>query len=53
MEDKDKRAVSMKMLRNSPEAFHKAMDEFNKALEKELMETTMKKYPRKKLNLSK
>jgi len=55
MEDRDKIAMSIEMLRISQEAFDEAMDEFNKTLEKELMfdKTTMKKYPKKKLNLSK
>lgn len=55
MEDKDKISISMDILRNSQKAFDKAMDEFNETLQKDLIfnKTTMKKYPKKKLNLSK
>ena len=55
MEDKDKIAISMDKLRISQKAFEEAMDEFNERLQRDLMfnKTTMKKYPKKKLNLSK
>jgi len=55
MEDKDKIAISMDILRNSQKAFYEAIDEFNERLKRDLIfnKTTMKKYPKKKLNLSK
>ena len=55
MGDKDKIINSMDVLRKSQEAFEEAMNEFNKKLQRDLIfnKTTMKKYPKKKLNLLK
>ena len=52
---KDKIAISMDILRNSQKAFYEAIDEFNERLKRDLIfnKIIMKKYPKKKLNLSK